>query len=370
MNICIVTVYNSENCGSYFQAYALYKTLEDQGHNVVFLKRDAHETSHSKILTILNSIKILTRGRFSGAFNNIRKYYAFEKATKVFKIVENCPDALKGIDCFVIGSDTLWNFESKYFYKRSAIYTGLELPAKRKITYAVSIANTPIKVLTGNNSIVKGIKQLDDISVRDENTAKAVKEISDITPTQVLDPTFLLDELSYKEMEGRIDESDYILIYAFGKISPEMEEQLLKASVILECKIVSYGEYRKWADVNTIYDPTTFLSYFRNAGYVVTNTYHGTVFSIIYNKNFVCYGQEKNKVRDLVELLKLTGQFIRPNESILDKLKQTPDYENANKILAERKHASIKYLFKALKDDHPNEDNKQNQANNKDSSKK
>jgi hypothetical protein len=348
MNICIVTVYNSENCGSFYQAYALYKTLENQGHNVVFLKRDTLETSHSKKTSILNSLKSLARGRLSRAFNYLRKYHAFEKATKIFKIVENYPDALKDIDCFVIGSDTLWNFESKYFYKRNSIYTGLELPDKRKITYAVSIANTPIKVITDDNSIVKGIKQLDAISVRDVNTAEAVKRVSETTPTQVLDPTFLLDELSYQEMEAHIDESDYILIYGFGDISPEMKSQLVKISVILECKIVSYGEYRKWADVNTIYDPTTFLSYFRNARYVVTNTYHGTIFSIIYKKNFVCYGQAKNKVRDLVESLKLTEQFISPNESILDKLKQTPDYENANKILEERKYASINYLLKSI----------------------
>lgn len=348
MNICIVTVYNSENCGSFYQAYALYNTLEKQGHNVVFLKRDPHETSHSKKLSIFNSLKSLAHGRLSGAFNNIKKYYAFEKATKVFKIVENYSDALKDADCFVIGSDTLWNFESKYFYKRRAIYTGLELPDKRKITYAVSIANTPIKVITDDNSIVKGIKQLDAISVRDVNTAEAVKEISETTPTQVLDPTFLLDELSYKEMEGHIDESDYILIYGFGEISPEMKSQLAKASVALGCKIVSYGEYRKWADVNTIYDPATFLSNFRKAGYVVTNTYHGTIFSIIYKKNFICYGQEKKKIRDLLESLNLTEQFISPNESIIDKLKQTPDYENANKILNERKYASINYLLKSI----------------------
>ena len=348
MNICIVTVYNSENCGSFYQAYALYKILENKGHNVVFLKRDIHGTSHSKKLSILNSMKSLARGRLFSAFNNIKKYYAFEKATKIFKIIENYPDALKDIDCFIIGSDTLWNFESKYFYKRSAIYTGLELPAKRKITYAVSIANTPIKVLTENNSIVKGIKQLDAISVRDVNTMEAVKEITETTHAQVLDPTFLLDELSYKEMEGHIDESDYILIYGFGKIPQEIKSQLLKASVNLGCKIISYGSYRKWANVNTIYDPATFLAYFRNAGYVVTNTYHGTIFSIIYKKNFICYGQEKNKVRDLVESLKLTKQFISPNESILGKLKRTPDYENANKILEERKHTSINYLFKSI----------------------
>ncbi len=348
MNICIVTVYNSENCGSFYQAYALCKVLEKQGHNVTFLRRDTHGTSHSMGSTFISSLKSLARGRLSSAFNCFRKYCAFGKATKIFKIVENNPDALRDIDCFVIGSDTLWNLESKYFYKRRTIYTGLELPAKRKITYAVSIANTPLKIITEDNSTVAGIKQLDAISVRDVNTAEAVRKVSQTIPTQVLDPTFLLDDLSYKEMEGHIDESGYILIYGFGKVSPEMKSQLIKTSITIGCKIVSYGSYRKWAHVNTIYNPATFLSYFRNAGYVVTNTYHGTIFSIIYKKNFICYGQEKNKVRDLLESLMLTDQFINHKERILDKLAKAPDYENAYRILEERKYVSIDYLLKSI----------------------
>ena len=95
MNICIVTVYNSENCGSFYQAYALCKVLEKQGHNVTFLRRDTHGTSHSMGSTFISSLKSLARGRLSSAFNCFRMYYAFGKATKIFKIVENNPDALR-----------------------------------------------------------------------------------------------------------------------------------------------------------------------------------------------------------------------------------------------------------------------------------
>ena len=71
-------------------------------------------------------------------------------------------------------------------------------------------------------------------------------------------------------------------------------------------------------------------------------------FLLFIKRIFICYGQEKNKVRDLLESLMLTDQFINHKERILDKLAKAPDYENAYRILEERKYVSIDYLIKSI----------------------
>ena len=105
MNVCIVTVYNSENCGSFWQAYALGKYIEMMGHNVTYLKRSCIGTSHDIRKTIEFSVKATVKGRIGRVRRYIRTYRSFEKAIQNFPVRE---DIESDVDYVIYGSDTIW----------------------------------------------------------------------------------------------------------------------------------------------------------------------------------------------------------------------------------------------------------------------
>lgn len=340
MNVCIVTVYNSENCGSFYQAYALSKTLESMGHKVFFLERETEGTSHDLLTKYIESLRAFLHGHPVLAINNIRRYYAFDRAISSFKIIKNNNESLNNIDCIVIGSDTVWNFADPYFESKKEIYAGTIFPEKKKVAYAVSLANTEYSTVLEDDIIRDSIEKCDAIAVRDIYTQKCVELITKKEHTCVLDPTLLLDESDYERLEKSIPHNNYVLIYGFK----EIDKKIINELKALKITIISYGKYRKWADINLIYNPSTFLSYFKNAEFIITDTFHGTIFSIIYKKRFVCYGQEKKKVVDLLENLGLKGCFITSQECLSEKIAKFPDYNQAYIKLNKMKTESIEYL--------------------------
>lgn len=339
MNICIVTVYNSENCGSFYQAYALSKILEKKGHNVCFLKREAEGTSHDFDKIKIDSIKAFFHGHPVLAKRNLEKYHAFEQALSSLKIIQKSDPQYDEIDCFVIGSDTVWNFEEPYFYKNKRTYVGSDFERK-KVTYAVSISNTSYERLYSDKEIIDGIANLDAISVRDFYTYECLNKKLGVKPEIVLDPTLLLSQEEYEEKETLIPYKDYILIYGFKDLSKKMIDSLK----LRKKKIVSYGIYRAWADVNVIFNPNTFLTFFHNADYVVTDTFHGTIFSIVYKKQFVCYGKEKKKVEDLLRQLNLLECIVDDKKNIVEQLQTTISYDIAYERLQCMKQQSVKFI--------------------------
>ena len=153
MNVCIVTVYNSENCGSFWQAYALGKYIEMMGHNVTYLKRSCIGTSHDIRKTIEFSVKAIVKGRIGRVRRYIRTYRSFEKAIQNFPVRE---DIESDVDYVIYGSDTIWELSDSYFYRKRNIYWGNTAPkGVKKISYAPSIANTMENVFEEEKEFLK-----------------------------------------------------------------------------------------------------------------------------------------------------------------------------------------------------------------------
>lgn len=344
MNISIITVYNSENSGSYFQAYALAEFLKKEGHIPYFYKRETKGTSHDFQFILGGAIKRLFGGRFHEAARKVKRYYYFQKAQKKFKVIDTTSAEWKSIDCCVIGSDTLWDFDSAYFRKNREVFLGTKFPDKKMITYAISIGNTPLSCFQNDELISNGMNNLDSISVRDEKTKNVVKEITGKDATIVLDPTFLLDIEEYYSLEKKIDYSDYILLYCFETIRQEQIQSLLKLKETEGLKIISFGRIRKWADFTVNADPEKFLSCFHNAKYVITDTFHGTIFSIIYKKRFAVLTDEKNKVNDLLNRLDLADRISTDDQTMVSVLKKEPAYDRSEHIINVLRNESIAYI--------------------------
>lgn len=349
MNICIITVYNSENCGSFLQAYALKAALEKLGHTVYFFNRNNKDTSHSLKLHIEDSIKKSLQLQFKDCRNIWKRYAAFTEAQKLFPTISESDEIYHKIDCFVIGSDTLWNLNSKYFSKNIDIYFGKNLNSKI-ITYAVSVANTPKDKFVNNKTAIECSRRISDISVRDDATYEIVKDVFHMDCEIVCDPTLLLNKDDYnlliKDRPAFDDAS--ILIYYFGNLPDDSVHQIKRLREETGKKIISFGQYRAWCDINIPFDPYLFIQCYRDCSFVITNTFHGTIFSLIYEKNFANYGQEKKKIKSLLSSTDAEKAFALTDEDLLPFFENRLDYNIITKKIEEHKNSSIQFLKRNL----------------------
>lgn len=338
MNISIVTVYNSENCGSFLQSYALMKILENEGHRVSFLKRSSIGSSHSSFLLLARVIKYLFRGQVTMAKGLLNQHRSFSKAQQIFNISTN------KADMYVIGSDTLWAIENEYFNKNINLYLGALFPSKKSITYAVSAGNTSFEQFWGIPDITQKLERLKAISVRDKYTYELVGEKYGYEKiNMVLDPTLLLDKDDYKEFSKSILDAEYILIYTFSEPSLEEWNEIRKCSVDLGLDIITYGRISnktKWISA----DPASFISYFMNARYIITDTFHGTIFSMIFHQNFIVLNRNKQKVVELLKQFNLSNRMINDSRKIKKIICQSIVYDEFEELREKFKCESLQYL--------------------------
>lgn len=118
------------------------------------------------------------------------------------------------------------------------------------------------------------------ISVRDENSAYIVRQLLGYSPEIHMDPVLMYD-FTQEIAEYTTYERDYIILYAYtGRLSREEENYIKKFAKRHNKRIICVGHYSNIADKNIICNPLYVFSYFKNADYVITDTFHGTVFSM------------------------------------------------------------------------------------------
>ena len=163
---------------------------------------------------------------------------------------------------------------------------------------------------------------------------------------KTVDPTMLLDKQVYlqKIMNGKCSLPRCLFVYYFGSISDEIWKALKEFSKKRNLKIVNVGFYEEKYDISVSFSPSNFISAFANAEYVFTNTFHGCVFSTIFNKQFSTDGIQKKKIEGFLEEFSLLDRVVK-DASELEKIFTTPvDYDNVNKLMSEARKHSVDYL--------------------------
>ena len=151
MKICIVTMFHNMNCGSYWQAYALGKYLEHQGHTVCYLNRKKFGKSGFTIRKhTVNTAKAFLKHGISGVKKYRYRTKAFQSAADQFSVIPDRKKYFRDMDCFVIGSDTLWDFNVRFFEKHYKIFSGQRFAPTPVVAYAVSAGNTSLETYPGN----------------------------------------------------------------------------------------------------------------------------------------------------------------------------------------------------------------------------
>lgn len=331
MKIGIITVYNSVNSGSYWQANALQKFMANRNNEVYFLKRPEKGSSASFCKKTGRIIKRLVKFQYKEALVFFKTFKEFKKANKSFKVININDSIVKELDLIIIGSDTIWNFDSSYFEKNYEFFFAKHFNDKPIITYAGSAANTSVDKFLKNGEIKKLISKWNKISVRDKHSQAVFEKLTDKKIELVCDPTFLIDKIDYEKYVVKPMDKDYIFLYLFENLSENQKIQLKDFAKLNNLKIISGTNSCTFCDKTIINSPYNFLNYMFYADYVITDTFHGTIFSVNLQKQFAVIDRQKIKVNELLDRLELKDRLIE-DKNIKEVLDNELDYSNKSEI--------------------------------------
>ena len=351
MKIYIITFQRTYNCGAALQAYALSTYLEELGHNVAIVDYrpkwvEAYTASVKRLLSkfsVKDLILFPFHMRIDYKFRSFVKRYC--KMTPVVKSVEEIIQ-LEKCDMYVTGSDQVWNSEITKGIDRGYLLD-FKTDAKR-ISYAASCG---WDLEHDVDDIVKVVRDFDGISVREHSLEKTLKSKGVENVISVWDPVFLLDAKYYRKMLAKSKYENYVLIY----LKHESEELRAFAAKIAQEKnlqVIDMSKiFKQWPANRTcsVFGPLEFLGLIENAEYVVTNSFHGTAFSIIFRKNFYSFGAGSRTTR-LSSLLEDVGLDYRlltrcDDVTIIEEI----DYSKYEDVISEHVNKSKEFLLKNCK---------------------
>lgn len=373
MKIGILSMQRVVNYGSFLQAYGLMNIIKSLGHDVEFVDYTVEpsliEVKKKKSKNLIEKVKQECR--------NYKKKYIAKRDSKIFedfkdfqKRYENKYLPILGVtekrnitpnlDCLVIGSDEVFNClqtNENVGYSRELF--GARANAKKIVSYAGSFGNTTLQGLQRyhiDEEIKSYFSKFDAISVRDDNSYNIVSALTNKTIEKNLDPVLMYNfSKEVSEVELKHHYNKYIVLYAYtGRINEEEAEEIVKFAKRMDAKLVAIGGTFLFCDECIFPSPFETLKLIKNAMYVVTDTFHGSVFSIKFNKQFCVFvrtGEEKiygnsQKVVDLLKGFKLEKRIVTEVSRMGDILEEPIDYDFVNaKIDTERKHTR-EYLEK------------------------
>jgi len=349
VKVCILSMQRVSNFGSLLQGYALKKMLEQQGHTVSFLDiepnpednrllygsddRIPRETALYAFFRKLKNVDkyVLNRIRIKSlAKQQDVKFQEFRQ--KVLEISEN-NGCLGNYDCCVIGSDEVFNCLQRAPWGFTSQLFGNVPQASRVITYAASCGATVYKDVP--EMVAQRIKDTFEnvaaFSVRDRNTQEFVAKMTEKTVLEHLDPALVFDfrdEISAAKLPEHLPER-YCVIYSYYNrfCDPKDIDRIKRFCKKKNMKIVSVGAPQMWIKDHLVLTPFEALKVFENAAFVITDTFHGTIFASKYARRFAVMTRSSNmnKLCDLVERLNLRKHLVASMDELENAFMQEND---------------------------------------------
>lgn len=356
--IGIMSMQRIQNYGSFLQAYGLKKTIESLGYSVCFVdykyenpvidnKNDGSlKRLIRKIKRNVNFFVFFRNRQFNKKWNNI-----FKESCKKYLNIGNYYYAYNKIDELVIGSDEVFNCLQGFPVGYSRELFGKNYESIPVISYAACFGNASldrIKEYKIDNEIGEMLSKFKAISVRDSNSFNIVYELTKNKPFINLDPVLITD--FSKETIDNVKIKDYILLYAYsGRLTKGECKYIKNFAKKNKKKIVSIGTFQKIADYNFAIDPFEIFAYFKHADFVITDTFHGTIFSIKTHTNFATIIRNgkignSNKLEDLLDRIGKKENIIKNIQDINNIYKNNTDFTSIDKILKRETKKSVEYL--------------------------
>lgn len=375
--IGIITFHASHNCGSFLQSYALQQFLIKNNFNAEIInysnegQQQLYQIAfkNNSIKNILKNTILLPRRKilkntYQNYENFINKNLKLSQAK--FSTIKELEEYQFNYDIYICGSDQVWNvtiddFDKSYFLPF--------VSNKKKIAYAPSFGAKKMSKYLSEEEIQKYIEYLKDFSlltIRENNGKEWIKEILDIDVPVVLDPTLLLERADYQKIEDTYDKciSGKYIFYYSPSYKPEINKLVSQIAKKYGLKVIAWNPrsyYLKLMNFSKFYlpkkqNPGVYLSLIRDAELVITTSFHGTIFSTIYQKNFwvikngEMYGDD-DRVKTLINQLSIADRLIPSDyKDDMDYLKKV-DYFKYREKLATLKEFSKNILLRGINDD-------------------
>lgn len=347
-DIGIVGCWYWGNYGSLLNGYATYKILKSFG------------LSPLNIVTPYNGFESHAKKFFEAVYTeeDISPVYPFEK---VHEYNDIC-------DMFLTGSDQIWHFNAHKENTNFAEYFRLNFAdeSKKKISFATSFGRYQKEPENVYEIFKKLYCRYDAISVREQEGVDILRNNYGINSTQVLEPVLDVPKEIWCELAEHSEYNEkapYLLTYILDP-TPEKRAAIEFYSKKLGVKAINIldgfsGVYKK--NKETLNLPNTLpniwcadlLKYYMNAEYVITDSFHGVCFSLIFNKTFIAIGNYGRGIKRFESLLNKTGlserlipdpKVIPHDISYLEKI----DFSKANKVIAEERENSVTWLKNAI----------------------
>lgn len=353
----IVSWFNSgRNYGQTLQAYSLQKVLRNLGYDVCHVCYANNRDPRVNVKQILYKIIKLSRNQriIQDKFDSfIRTNMMVTPHLSSVEEVSRYID-ITGADFLICGSDQVWNP-----YNVDPVYYlhGIGNSKTKKIAYAVSTCDERRKKKFNDYpEVKKWVQEIDYVFTREKTGKKIFNELFDVKAEVVLDPTLLLDREQWIEnMRLEYSDSRYVLCYAFS-LTEKQKAIIEKTAQKLNC-FVRYSNIlmtKQKYDKREIWSPNDFLDAIFNAQMVFTDSFHGTVFSVLFHKEFLVFdnGKEENsdpyynidRMETFLYEIGLTSRLVNNDIEKLERI----DYAQVDLIIESRRAECIKLLRESI----------------------
>lgn len=364
MRIGILTLSLHTNYGGILQNYALQQMLQSMGYDSCTIRRECRLGKKRRILNFFIAIvRFLLRkkketnliGMYTDEFIN-NYITATQKIYTTRKLKKNAAQ----FDALIVGSDQVWRPKyspciTNYFFDFIDKSSTLKC-----LVYGASFGVDHWEYnKKQSRKCISLCSQIEHISVREDSAVSLCQQYFGKTPIHVLDPTLLLDKKEYISLvnkEGIACSNGNLMVYILDEDSAKSQivDYVASSLGLIPFSTMPHGKSQAECIEQRIYPPVThWLRGFMDAEFIVTDSYHGIVFSIIFNKPFIAIGNESRGLTRFTSLLKLVGlsnRLIFRKDQLSDSLLIDPiNYTLVNAILQKEKEKSVNYISCSLK---------------------
>lgn len=364
--IGIMTWFSYNNYGTLLQVYALSKIIEKMKYEPQIInylpkirRTNLFDVKVNQIATKMYKSK--HKNKYIESLQKItQKCTDFKKNN--FKLTKLCDSEIDLVDvsknhlAVICGSDQIWSplsFDKHYFL--DFVDNG------KKIAYAPSfgVSEIPENLLEKTAELINNFEYL---SSREIKGQEIIKKISHKESKLVVDPTLLLSKKDWiNELNLNKKESNYIVCYFLENkkeyyLTAKTIAKKMNSQIIIIPGNIHYLDQNKYKYLN-ICDPKEFIELIMNAKFVLTDSYHGTLFSINFNKNFLVFkrfkddkkNSQNSRIYTILKEYNLFNRMYDKNMSIDDLLNDEINYKNINKVLLKKRKESLEFLNMAIK---------------------
>lgn len=352
MKIGVLSFNLGPNYGWILQSYALQRVLEKNGYESVYIYRRWDNSPNS----IIAKLK-----RFVYFHFFVRPFYLFfEKKIKHTRPYTSTNDLRKvvrdyDLNSVIVGSDQIWRLRYTYSLKFNYFLDFVHDPSVKKIAYAPSFGHNKWEGDVGDTAIIKSLlKQFIFVSVREKSGVDICKNVFDVQAQWVLDPTMLLTADDYNQL---LPKKTYFNVktlatYILDK-NNEKDSFVATSADVLNAKIYNlYPTKRMFTRFKVSIEQ--WLCSIRDAEFVIVDSFHGMVFSILFNKQFIAIVNKERgaeRFETIADILGLRNRLIYDisNVNVDFFFESKIDYFKVNNLLSQRRAESLSLLMEALK---------------------